>query len=377
MTLNRTEQNIGTITSIFSITLILLYIAFAVIGFGNEVVLLGIIGGILISTTLFCLLLLRKYRKENIPEMIDRLNVGTQRYILGLFMLMYGIDKLLGNFFDYQLFALDTKLADVSEFQLAWFFYGKSRWQELFTGIMEFVPALFLFHRRTYYAAALVLLPVTGQVFLLNLFFKIGGITLPAATVLLACNIYIIYSQKEKLLHFFRSLDLAVVPLTTGRTRAVIRVLKGLGIFLACFVVFIKVRPVLFRSAAQQKYQRLVGIYTLRDGRRNGIACGPADSSCYKDLYIEKQSRWNILRRGDGTMDAFLLRMNAKNDSITLAINKGGTGDGPTIIDSATLLKAICKQAGAILTLSGMQGNDTVELVYEKQDRILPKRWFW
>ena len=40
---------------------------------------------------------------------------------------------------------------------------------ELFAGIMEFVPGLLLFHRRTYYLGA-PFIPVVGQVFILNLF---------------------------------------------------------------------------------------------------------------------------------------------------------------------------------------------------------------
>ena len=59
--------------------------------------------------------------------------------------------KLGGTFFDYQLFALDSKLMDVSEFELAWYFFGKNRYQELFVGFMEFIPGILLLSRRTYY----------------------------------------------------------------------------------------------------------------------------------------------------------------------------------------------------------------------------------
>ena len=83
----------------------------------------------------------------------------------------------------------------------------RADWQELFAGVMELVPGLLLLNRRTYFIGALILLPVTGQVFILNFFFKIGGITFPAAVILLACNLYIVYSEKEKIVQFFRSLD--------------------------------------------------------------------------------------------------------------------------------------------------------------------------
>lgn len=378
MTLNKKEQNAGAIISLLAIALLLVYIALSVLGFQNEITLLITIGIILLFSTCLCLLVLRKYRKEKKPFMIDYLNIGTQRYILAILMIFYGVDKLLGNFFDYQLFALDTKLMDVSEFQLAWFFYGKNHWQELFTGIMEFVPGLFLFNRRSYYVASIILLPVTAQVFLLNFFFKIGGITFPVSAILLACNLYLIYSQKEKIILFFKSLNFNIVTKITGKTKTLIKILKGLGIALACMIIFIKVEPVLFKSSYQKMYQGLVGVYTLKEMKKNNIEYKPAnDSLYYKDLYIEKQDRWNILRKFDNGTEAFILNINTHNDSLTLYINKGGVGDAPNIIDSATALKGIYKSDEKYLIIKGIQLKDTLDLIYEKQEKIKPKKWFW
>ena len=378
MTLNKREQNIGAIISLLAITLILLYLAISILGFSTEMAFLSVIGISFLVSSSLCLIVLRKYRKEHNPAMIDYLNVGTQRYILAILMAMYGIDKLVGNFFDYQLFALDSKLNDVSEFQLAWFFYGKNRWQELFTGVMEFVPALFLLRRRTYYVAAIILLPVTAQVFLLNLFFKIGGITFPVATVLLACNLYIIYSQKEKIILFFRSLNFKMTDTFSATTGTVIKVFRGVGIFLICAVVFIKVKPIFLKSTSQKKYQGLVGVYAFKEMKKNNIAYTPAkDSLYYKDLYIEKQSRWNILRKFDNETEAFILKLNSDCDSMCLYLNKGGTGDGPDIIDSATAFKGVYKLSGKYLNVRGIQKNDTLDIVYEKQESIKAKSWFW
>ena len=378
MTLNKKEQNAGAIISQLAISVLLVYISFATIGFNSEVTILCSIGIILLCSTCICLFVVVKYRREGKPAMIDYFNIGAQRYILAIVMILYGIDKLLGNFFDYQLFALDSKMADVSEFELAWFFYGKNHWQELFTGIMEFVPGLFLFRRSTYYVAAIILLPVTAQVFLLNLFFKIGGITFPVAIILLACNLYIIYSQKENIILFFRSLNFNIAEASTGTTNTIVKVLKGGGIFLACMVVFLKVRPVILKSSYQKKYQDLVGVYNLKEMKRNGMEYKPVnDSLYYKDLYIEKQDRWNILRRFDLRTDAFIFKINTHNDSVRLFINKGGIGDDPDIIDTATTLKGIYKLNGKYLTIKGIQMKDTLELTYEKQGRIKPKEWFW
>jgi len=378
MPLNRKEQNTGAFISFWAITLLLIYLSLGILGFKDEITLLAIMGIDFLFAICLYILVLRKYRKEHNAFMIDYLNIGTQRYILAILMVLYGADKILGNFFDYQLFALDSKLSDVSEFQLTWFYYGKNHWQELFTGIMEFVPGLLLLSRRTYYVAAMILLPVTAQVFLLNLFFKIGGITFPAATILLACNLYIIYSQKEKLILFFKSLDFNIIQSLTGKTKTVVSILKGIGFFLVFAVLFIKIKPTLFKSPYQKIYQGLVGVYTLKEMKKNGAEYRPVgDSLYYKDLYIEKQDRWNILRRFDGKTEAFVLKINTHNDSIGLYINKGGIGDGPANIDPATALKGIYKLEGDYLTIKAVQLKDTLQLIYEKQQRLKAKKWFW
>jgi len=72
-------------------------------------------------------------------------------------MIFYGVPKLCGTFFDYQLFALDSKLIDVSEFELAWYYFERTDGRNYF-------PVLWNLYRiiastpETYYVASLILL---------------------------------------------------------------------------------------------------------------------------------------------------------------------------------------------------------------------------
>jgi hypothetical protein len=339
MTLTKRDQNLGAVISLFAIGLFLLYLIFSIVGFSDKALI--ILGLPLIAAIFLSVFLIRKYRRENRPEVIDYFNVGMQRHLLGLFMIFYGLPKLFGGFFDYQLFALDTRLADVSEFELAWYFYGKNRWQELFSGIMEFIPGVMLLSRRTYYVGAIVLLPVTAQVFILNLFFQIGGVTFPAAIILLACNLYILYSEKDKILQFVRSLDFSPAVSFSGKAMWFIKACKWAIILLAVALVGLKTKSVLFKTDYQRKYESLVGMYTLESMKKNNADYTPGltDSLYYKDLYIEKQSRWNILRRFNNKTDAFIVYLNTANDSLSLYINTGGIGDRADIIEYTTKLK--------------------------------------
>ena len=156
------------------------------------------------------------------------------------------------------------------------------------------------------------------------------------------------------------------------------KVIIQFGLFLVFFVIFLKIKPVVFTSAGQKTYQKLVGVYTLKEMKKNGSTYSPAsDSLYYKDLYIEKQDRWNILRRFDDKTEAFILKINSQNDSIALYINKGGIGDDPDIIDSATALKGRYKLEGNNLTINALQSKDTLQLVYTRQEKLKAKTWFW
>jgi hypothetical protein len=376
MHLNKAAQRTGTVITFFTLVLLGIYMGLSMVNIGNPTQVITVLSIIFLIALSLCIFLTRKYRNNR--TMIDYLNIGTQRYLLGLFMVFYGVSKLFGHFFDYQLYALDSKLIDASDFQLAWYFYGKKHSMELFSGIMEFFPALFLLRRKTYYVAALVLLPVTAQVFILNLFFKIGGITLPAATILLCCNVYIIYSQIDKIKAFFQALNFNYQVTLSTTSKNSIRVLKGIAMLLIAFLIFNQVKPLLFKSEHQKIYQPLVGMYTLQEMKRNHMPYSPTtDSNYYKDIYIEKQDRWNMLRRFDNNVDAFILNLNNHNDSFSLYINKGGAGDDPDIIDSATVLKGVYKLDGNYLTIKGIQQSDTLDLKYKKQEHIQPKTWFW
>ncbi len=378
MILNKTEQNIGLIISFFATILLLIYLVFPFVEIGNPNQMAIAFGAIFILVVLLFILVVRKVRKNNEHILINYLNIGTQRYILGIFMVFYGLPKLLGTFFDYQLSSMDNKMMNVSDFELAWYFYGKKKWFEVFSGIMEFIPGLLLIPKRTYYKAALILLPVTSQVFILNLFYKIGGITFPAASILLACNLYIIYSQKNKILEFFKSLKFDLSIQLNNKTKLIIKILRIVGISLIVLVLFIKLKPAIFKSNYQEKYATLIGAYTLESMNKNGITYIPSDSSTYyKDLYIEKQERWNILRMYNNKTKAFVLNLKPENDSFQLYINNGGSGDEPDIIDSTTVLAGKYKLQNEYLLIEGIQLNDTLELKYKKLSSPAPKEWFW
>ena len=212
--LSKFDQKLGLTVSLISLLVSSLLIVGATMESGGDTVtvLPMLIVFILVGFSLIWYLL-RRYRLSNQAYAVDHLNLSIQRWILGFFMVHYGLPKIFGNFFDYQLFALDRPMALASEFEIAWYMFGKNPWHEMFAGVMEFIPGLMLFNRRTYYLGAIILLPVVGQVLIINTFFGIGVFTLVFAIMLMACNLYIVYSQKPAIQGFIKTNNISLYNL--------------------------------------------------------------------------------------------------------------------------------------------------------------------
>jgi hypothetical protein len=156
-----------------------------------------------------------------------------------------------------------------------------------------------------------------------------------------------------------------------------VNTLRGLALLMAFFIIFIKAKPHLYKSTFQVKYETLIGKFTLEKVSKNNQNDFPKeDSTLYKDLYIEKQSRWNLLRDFNEKTSAFVLEINENNDSLKIYLNKGGFGDDADVIDSSSVLKGIYKLTDNELLINGIQSKDTLNLIYKRQD-LKPKKWLW
>ena len=343
----------------------------------SEATIIGVLLVLFVLMTGTFVALIRGLKKAGDFATIDYLNLGIQRYVLALFMVQYGMPKVLGRFFDYQLFALDTPMGSVSDFELAWYFYGLNPWQELFAGLMELVPGLMLLHRRTYYLGAVILLPVVGQVLLLNFFMNIGVLTLPFAVVLLGCNLAILVSEKDKIVAFIASLDFSWTHELSARLKIGVALGRWLSIALCAFFILNPVRQLISPHLNAQRSNELVGVYTLESMQKAGKAFDPGtDERYYKDLYFERQSRFHMLRRLNNKTDAFQWRFVDETDGFTLKINAGGAGDRPDVIVEENALEGRYQLQGDRLLLTGTQNGESVEFIYRRR-APKPKSWFW
>jgi uncharacterized membrane protein YphA (DoxX/SURF4 family) len=108
-------------------------------------------------------------RRPTNPAHLDRLSRWWARYYLGIAMLGYGLAKIFrSQFADLPADWFATPLGEASPMGLVWRFMGSSAPYAIIAGLLEFIGGLLLLFPRTSPAGALFLLPVLGNVVLLN-----------------------------------------------------------------------------------------------------------------------------------------------------------------------------------------------------------------
>ncbi len=145
---------------------------------------------------------------------IDRRN-GSQavnytllilRYFLGFVMISYGLDKVIPNQMGgAPLSRLMISFGESSRMGLLWNFMELSHFQgyKIFTGIIEFLGGLLLFHSRTRLLGSLILLVAITNVVAINFFYAVPAKLYTTHLLLFTIALILPYKSrlKELLLH--------------------------------------------------------------------------------------------------------------------------------------------------------------------------------
>ena len=121
-------------------------------------------------------------------------------FLVALFLLKYGIDKLLlHQFYPPEPNTLFTPTGMLSKDILFWSTMGSSKTYNLFMGLIEVIPGLLLFHRKTRMLGAFISIGVFTNVFFLNIGFditvKLLSLMLLVASIVLFAPYYSRFSE--------------------------------------------------------------------------------------------------------------------------------------------------------------------------------------
>ena len=118
-------------------------------------------------------------------------------YLLAFFLLKYGFDKLFKHqFYQPEPNILYTPVGKLSKDILFWTSMGTSYSYNVFMGIIEIVPALLLFFKRTRMLGSLISLGVLINVFMINIGFDITVKFLSSFLIFLNINVLLPYSKR-------------------------------------------------------------------------------------------------------------------------------------------------------------------------------------
>ena len=145
-------------------------------------------------------------KKINYKEVIE---IVCRLYVF-FFLTLYGLGKLIGG----QFYSAETMpegldlipIGQVSDFDLAWVFMGRSYGYMLFIGIGEVIGALMLLHNKTKLIGTFILIPIMINVVVFDIFFLDEYGALVSAILYLMMLLSILWINKAKIIEVGKAL---------------------------------------------------------------------------------------------------------------------------------------------------------------------------
>ena len=122
------------------------------------------------------------------------------RWVASALLILYGFAKLNGSQFTILDSELSKPMGEVSGFWLTWYYFGYSKFYGSLIALLQIGGAVLLVWPRTALAAALLLVPVVGNIVLIDIFYGVSGGAMMVALVILACLLAVIVPHARRLL---------------------------------------------------------------------------------------------------------------------------------------------------------------------------------
>ena len=169
----------------------------------------------------------------------ETLEIVFRLYVF-FFLTVYGLGKIFGGQF-YGPDAIPPEIANmpieqISDFDLAWVFMGRSFGYILFIGLAEVIGAVLLLFNRTKLVGTLILIPILVNVIVFDIFFLDKYGALASATLYLIMLFAILLINKEKIIKVIKTL---LQFDATSKTSNKEKLLKFSAVLLIIAVVFV------------------------------------------------------------------------------------------------------------------------------------------
>lgn len=129
------------------------------------------------------------------------------RYVAAFLLLLYGFAKIVGAQFTVLDSELDKPLREVSGFWLTWYYFSFSAYYGTIVALVQVAGAIGLMIRRTALLAACAMLPVLGNIVLINIFYEISAGAVVVALVIMCCLAVVAAAHRQRLMQLVLPMD--------------------------------------------------------------------------------------------------------------------------------------------------------------------------
>jgi hypothetical protein len=155
------------------------------------------------------------------------------RYSVAFLVITYGFAKLNGSQFTTLDSVLDKPMRDVSAGALTWYYFGYSPYYGTFIALAQVLGGTLLMFRRTTLLGSCLLIPVIGNIILIDVFYRIHYSALLVAIYILSALLFILAHHFHELLALFWIKQSSVFPQSRRHTLELVA--KGI----VCVALFV------------------------------------------------------------------------------------------------------------------------------------------
>jgi len=287
------------------------------------------------------------------------------RYLLGAWMLPYGISKLAN--FQFQVSAWDyaQPIGELSGKVLAWAFLGYQPWFQFLLGGLETAPAVLLLFRRTWRLGALLLLPMILNVTLMNYAMDLWDATKKISLSILVLNLILIACSFPAYAQFLKALFPKPKPVRRRGLRIAAYVLEILipvaGISFMCVQFFGTVNQIMAFDFEGERQINRAGTWSVER-----MTVAGRDVTVAGLMYFDFRGRCAYSSDGQKTVGEY------KSDRAKRTFEISGVPLG----GNAGTITGTYRVDGDKLLLGGTRAGSAVEIVLKKSGwgKMLPWR---
>jgi hypothetical protein len=141
-------------------------------------------------------------RKTNNPATLAFWQ-GLLRYGVAFDLATFGWEKLFHFQFVVPLSKLDIPFSDFSSQDLFWAFFSHSYPLGCIIAGCQITGAMLLLHHRTRLVGVFILLPVLGNILLMDIFYEVGTTVIVHASIMMLGTLYFLFIEFNRLKEFF------------------------------------------------------------------------------------------------------------------------------------------------------------------------------